>query len=109
MFQLRRRNHQAAAAQSTITIQRPTIAGQAAHRCAVCNTGGPFAWLAYRDQGDARRPVAWLCLYCLELGHSPVAFAARVRAEHLDARFVIFPGTSIEQEQDLPDLIEAAA
>ena len=108
MFQLLRRNHRTAAVQIKTDVHRPTIAGQSEHRCAVCNTGGPFAWLAYRGQAGERRPVAWLCLYCLELGHSSSQFAAHARAEHPDARFVVFPSTSIEQEQDLPDPAEAA-
>src|SRR3954463_11591595 len=97
MFQLLRWHH------------RAPIVGQSAHRCVVCDTGGPFAWLAYRGRADRRRPVAWLCLYCLELGHSPDAFAASTRARHPDARFAIFPGTSIEQERALPPPAGAGA
>jgi hypothetical protein len=109
MFQLLRRHYRAVAPPITTNAHRPTIVGQPGHRCAVCDTGGPFAWLAYRGQDDARRPVAWLCLYCLELGHAPHAFAARARARHPDARFVVFPGTSLEQERDFPHPAEAAA
>ena len=109
MFQLMRRNHQTAAVQIKTSAHRPTIVCQSEHRCAVCGTGGPFAWLAYRGSADKRRPVAWLCLYCLELGHSPYEFAARAHAQHPDVHFVVFPGTSVEQEQDLALPIESAA
>lgn len=109
MIQLRRRKHRTAVVRIKTNTHRPTIVGQTEHRCDVCNTGGPFAWLAYRGRSDQRRPVAWLCLYCLELGHSSYEFAARARAQHPDARFVVFPGTSIEQEQDLSHPPETAA
>jgi hypothetical protein len=109
MFQLMRRTHRAATVQIKTSAHRPTIVCQPEHRCDVCKTGGPFAWLAYRGSAARRRPVAWLCLYCLELGHSPYDFADRARAQHPDVRFVVFPGTSVEQEQELTFPAETAA
>jgi hypothetical protein len=109
MFQLMRRNHHQPTVQIKSNAHQPTIIPQPEHRCAVCNTGGPFAWLAYRGSATRRRPVAWLCLYCLELGHSPYEFADRARAQHPDVHFVVFPGTSVEQEQDLTLPTETAA
>ena len=100
MFQLRRRNHQTTV-QIKTSAPRPTIVRQPEHRCSICNTGGPFAWMAYRGRATKRRPIAWLCLYCLELGHSPYEFAAQARAIADDAHFVLFPGTSVETEQEL--------
>ncbi len=100
MFQLRRRD-QRTTVQIKTSIPRPTIVCQEGHRCAICNTGGPFAWMAYRGKAHKRRPIAWLCLYCLELGHSPYEFAAKARGIADDARFVLFPGTSVEAEQEL--------
>ena len=108
MFQLMRRNHRSAV-QIKSNAPRPTIVGQPEHRCSVCNTGGPFAWLAYRGRATKRRPVAWLCLYCLEIGHSPYEFAAQARAKHADVHFVLFPGTSVEAEQEIAPLVESAA
>ena len=108
MFQLMRRNHRPTV-QIKSNLHRPTIVCQPEHRCAVCGTGGPFAWLAYRGSATKRRPVAWLCLYCLELGNSPYEFADRARAQHPDVRFVLFPGTSVEQEQEIGPPAEAAA
>lgn len=108
MLQLRRRN-----ANLTVTIKtdapQATLVAGAAHRCAVCNTGGPFAWLAYVAEAARRRPVAWLCLHCLELGHSPYTFADQARAQAPDARFVLFPGTSVETEQNLTRPADPAA
>ena len=109
MFQLMRRTQQTAAVQIKTSAHRPTIVCQPEHRCHVCNTGGPFAWMAYVGSALKRRPVAWLCLYCLELGHSPYEFADRARAQHPDAHFVVFPGTSVEQEQDLTLPLDPAA
>ena len=100
MFQLLRRNHRTAV-QIKTSAPRPTIVCQQGHRCTICNTGGPFAWLAYRGRVTRRRPIAWLCLHCLELGHSPYEFAAQARGIADDARFVLFPGTSVETEQEL--------
>lgn len=108
MFQLMRRHHRAAV-QVKFSAPRPTIVGQPDHRCATCGTGGPFAWLAYRGRASRRRPVAWLCLYCLELGHSPYEFATQARARHADVRFVLFPGTSVETEQELTIPADPAA
>ena len=108
MFQLRRRQNRAAV-QIRGEAPRATIVGQSEHCCAVCGTGGPFAWLAYRGRATKRHPVAWLCLHCLELGHSPYTFAAQARKGHADLHFVIFPGTSVEAEQDIVDPIERLA
>lgn len=108
MFQLMRRNHRATV-QIKSNLHRPTIVCQPEHRCSVCGTGGPFAWLAYRGRATKRRPVAWLCLYCLELGNLPREFADRARAQYADVRFVLFPGTSVEQEQEITPPAEAAA
>ena len=108
MFQMRRRN-QRSAVQIKTSVPRPTIVCQAGHRCTICNTGGPFAWLAYRGKASKRRPVAWLCLYCLEIGHSPYEFAAQARAIADDARFVLYPGTSVEAEQELAHPAASAA
>lgn len=110
MFQLMRRQQRSAVAvQIKCEVPHTTIVGEQGHCCAVCGTGGPFAWLAYRGQATKRRPIAWLCLHCLELGHSPYEFAAQARTRHADAQFVIFPGTSVEAEQDLLPPTDAVA
>ena len=109
MFEMLRRKQRPVVVQIKSAAHRPLILGPAAQCCDVCKTGGPFAWLAYRGEGDERRPVAWLCLYCFQLGHSPYAFAARARAQDPAVRFVAFPGTSIEAEQDLPAPAETVA
>lgn len=108
MFQLKRRNHQTTVLIKT-SAHETTIVRETEHRCSVCNTGGPFAWMAYRGSADKRRPVAWLCLHCLELGSSPYEFADRARALFADVRFVLFPGTSVEMEQEIGPPADIAA
>lgn len=65
-------------------------------RCQSCQLRGPFAWLAYAETAQGRQPIDWLCLHCLQLGYSPEEFINRVLLQRRDARFVLFPATSIE-------------